>query len=586
MLPASVMSCLGSLGGPFRRGRSGWVRALAGGSLAVAVVLVAVASLALAATNNISTVAGTGTNGYNGDGIAATSAQLNFPTGVTATSDGGYYIADQVNHRVRRVDASGNISTAAGAGTAGFTDGAAATAQFNAPSGVGVLPDGSLLVADANNNAVRRVANGSVTTDAGTGGACNPAGSVCGDGAAATSAQLRFPFDIAPVTQTTYLVADEDDHKIRRVSNGIISTIAGDGTASYGGDNGTATSAQLNKPSGVAITIDGAVLIADQFNNRIRRVSATTGGTITTVAGTGTPGYNGDGIQASTAQLNHPTHVTALPDGGFLIADKDNHRVRHVAADGTISTVAGTGTAGYNSDGIQAATAQLNTPTGVAFTVDNDYLIADAFNQRIRRVDAGDPNLPPPAAHPNLPPPAALVPVFAKRVNVSVVRGRVTVLVPGTRRFVALRGLRQIAVGSYLNTARGTVRLTSATSKGAVQTGDFNGGTFKVLQNRRLGGLTDLNLSGGSFRSCRRTARRAVSARARTVRRLHGHAKGRFRTRGRYSAATVRGTTWTVSDRCDGTLTSVSSGIVAVNDFRRHRTINIRAHHSYLARAH
>ncbi len=189
-------------------------------------------------------------------------------------------------------------------------------------------------------------------------------------------------------------------------------------------------------------------------------------------------------------------------------------------------------------------------------------------------------------------------PVFARAVNVGVVRGKVTISVPRTAgsasrtarsakvvKFVSLRGLRQIPVGSFLNTRRGTVRLTSATSTGALQTGDFSGGVFQVRQARSNRGLTDLNLSGSSFRGCA-TGRRAVAARSsRVVRRLRGRARGRYRTRGRYSAATVRGTTWTVADRCDGTLTSVSSGVVVVRDNRRHRNVTVRAHRSYLARA-
>jgi hypothetical protein len=189
-------------------------------------------------------------------------------------------------------------------------------------------------------------------------------------------------------------------------------------------------------------------------------------------------------------------------------------------------------------------------------------------------------------------------PVFAKAVDVGVVRGRVTISVPSTAgsasrapgraakavKFVSLRGLKQIPVGSFLNTRRGTVRLTSATSTGAQQTGDFNGGVFQVRQARSNRGLTDLNLSGSSFRGCT-TGRGAVAASSRVVRRLRGRARGRFRTRGRYSAATVRGTTWTVTDRCDGTLTSVSSGVVVVRDLAKRRNVTVRAHRSYLARA-
>jgi len=140
-------------------------------------------------------------------------------------------------------------------------------------------------------------------------------------------------------------------------------------------------------------------------------------------------------------------------------------------------------------------------------------------------------------------------------------------------------------VGSFLNTRRGTVRLSSATSSGALQSGDFSGGVFQVRQARGNRGLTDLNLSGSSFRGCSARGSRAVASSSRVVRRVRGRARGRFRTRGRYSAATVRGTTWTVTDRCDGTLTSVTSGVVVVRDLRKRRNVTVRAHRSYLARA-
>ncbi len=182
---------------------------------------------------------------------------------------------------------------------------------------------------------------------------------------------------------------------------------------------------------------------------------------------------------------------------------------------------------------------------------------------------------------------AGAKPVLGRAVNTAPVSGQVLVKLPG-QGFVPLSGGQQIPVGSLLDTTRGTVRMTSAANtRGAVQTGDFTGGVFQVAQTRSGGGLTDLNLSGGSFSACAVGAgRRAVAARSsRVVRRLRGKARGRFRTRGRYSAATVRGTDWTVADRCDGTLTSVRTGVVAVRDFRKRRNVTVRAGRSYLARA-
>lgn len=191
----------------------------------------------------------------------------------------------------------------------------------------------------------------------------------------------------------------------------------------------------------------------------------------------------------------------------------------------------------------------------------------------------------PPAPPP--PPPPGPSPVFAKAVTVGAVSGRVLVKLPASgQKFVRLTSVLQIPVGSLLDTSRGKVRLTSASSKGALQSGDFTGGVFQVLQARREKGLTELRLKDASASACRRARSGAVAARSRSVlSRLRAKARGRFRTRGRYSAATVRGTQWTTTDRCDGTLTHVTTGVVAVRDFRARRNITLRAGKSYLARA-
>ena len=193
-----------------------------------------------------------------------------------------------------------------------------------------------------------------------------------------------------------------------------IATVAGTGTAGFSGDGNAATSAQLNGPAGVAASADGGFLIADTSNDRVRRVSPA--GTISTVAGTNTGGCSGDGGAATSAQLSVPVEVAASADGGFLIADASNNRVRRVSPAGTISTVAGNGTAGSAGDGGAATSAQLDFPAGVAATADGDYLIADSENNRVRRVDAGDPApvAPSPVAPPSLPPPVAVKAVISE----------------------------------------------------------------------------------------------------------------------------------------------------------------------------
>jgi len=257
----------------------------------------------------INTVAGVGMGGYSGDGGAAWMAQLNSPFGVAVDSGGNLYIADTLNHRVRKVDASGNISTVAGNGTDGYS----------------------------------------------------------GDGGAAASAQLNKPFGVAVDSGGNLYIADTFNHRVRKVdASGNISTVAGNGTAGYSGDGGAAASAPLNKPYGVAVDSGGNLYIADTFNHRIRKVDAS--GNISTVAGTGTAGNPGEGEFATSANIKYPYGVAVDSGGNLYIADTLNHRVRKVDASGNINTVAGNGTGGYSGDGGAAASAQLNLPYGWRWT--------------------------------------------------------------------------------------------------------------------------------------------------------------------------------------------------------------------------
>ena len=363
-------------------------------ALAVSAALVAGASLASGATNDITTVVGTGQPGFSGDDGLASSAQIASPTAVAATADGGYLISDQGNSRVRRVSPAGVITTVAGNGTPGFggDDGLATGAQLNAPNGLAETPDGGFLIADSNNNRVRKVSpTGFITTVAGTGAAGGG-----GDDGLAINAQLSFPVGLAVRPDGSFLIGDNDNHRVRQVSaGGTITTVAGTGTPGFGGDDGLATGAQLNSPSGVAFTPDGGYLVADAGNQRVRRVSPS--GTITTVAGSdASPGFGGDGEQATLAQLNNPLAAVPLADGGFAIADTNNNRVRQVSAAGTITTMAGTGAPGFGGDGGPASAAQLNSPFAVALTTLGHLVIADAFNHRVRQVEGPPPPPPPP----------------------------------------------------------------------------------------------------------------------------------------------------------------------------------------------
>ncbi|MDS4031599.1 MAG: hypothetical protein RKO66_16215 [Candidatus Contendobacter sp.] len=301
----------------------------------------------------------------------------------------------------------GRIVTAfAGTGEAGFAgDGGPATqAQLTSPVGVAVAPDGGVLIADAGNHRIRRVdTDGRIATVAGTGEA-----GFAGDGGPATQAQLNAPTAVAIAPGGGILIADTGNRVVRRIgADGHITTVAGfywDGggagiapaqrvpTAARAlaldgdGDGGPATQARLSNPRGVAAARDGGVLIADPDAQVIRRVGPD--GTITTFAGTGEAGFAGDGGPATRAQLNYPTAVAVAPDGGVWIADADNHRIRRVGPDGRIATVAGTGVAGGfgEGDGGPATEAQLSYPHHLALARDGTLLIAEGGDARIRRV--------------------------------------------------------------------------------------------------------------------------------------------------------------------------------------------------------
>ncbi|MFE4667234.1 RICIN domain-containing protein [Streptomyces sp. NPDC056716] len=331
----------------------------------------------------INTVAGNGTAGFSGDGGLATAAQLNRPYGIAVDRNGTVYFSDYINHRVRKIATDGRISTVAGNGTAGFRgDGGPAVAgQLNCPREVAVDGAGNLYIADSGNHRVRRVAaDGVISTVVGSG-----TGGFGGDGGPATAAQLNLPLGVTAAGDGVLHIADYYNHRIRRVAaDGVISTVAGNGTGGFAGDGGPATAARLNAPYGVAVDGAGNLYIADSNNHRVRRVAAD--GVMSTVAGNGTAGFAGDGGPATAAQLNLPLAVVADSTGALWITDHRNHRVRKVTADGKMSTAVGTGTAGFGGDGGPAASAQVNAVYGLAVdSVDTLYL-ADHVNNRVRKI--------------------------------------------------------------------------------------------------------------------------------------------------------------------------------------------------------
>jgi len=337
----------------------------------------------------ITTAAGTGVPGDSGDGGPAAAAMLNGARDVEIGSDGRVYIADYGNHRIRRIALDGTITTIAGTGTAGHSgDGGPATqARLFNPRDVTVAPDGTLYIADQNNHRVRRVSpEGIIMTVAGTGVA-----GFSGDGGPATQAQLQLPRMVTVAPDGTLYIADGNNHRIRRVTpDGAITTIAGTGVAGFSGDGGPATQARLNLPHGIVLSPAGVLYIADYGNHRIRRV--TPDGIITTAAGIGVAGFSGDGGPAAAARLFNPYALALATDGGLYITDLNNHRVRVIAPDGTITTIAGTGAGGFSGDGGPAAQARLAVPHGLAAGADGTLYVMDLDNQRLRRIAAAFPD--------------------------------------------------------------------------------------------------------------------------------------------------------------------------------------------------
>jgi len=375
-------------------------------------------------TNGILTlVAGNSTSGYSGDGGPAINAQLSNPWGVAVDQAGNVYIADELNNRIRRVSPAGIITTVAGVGTIGFSgDGGSATdAQLHFPLNVTVDASGNLYIADYFNNRVRKVSPNGIIVTVGGGGSVYP-----GDGGLAIAAAIAGPAGMAVDASGNIFVADRGGMRVREISTGgIISTVAGNGTAGYSGDGGLATAAEMYLPSDVAVDAAGNLYIADFNNNQIRKVAGgiisslpasaalngpsgvaldagnlyiadrfnnvirklSTGGLLTNVAGNGSPHFSGDGGAATSALLNNVTGVAVDAFGNLFIADSQNSRVREVSTTGTITTVAGGGTS--EGDGAQATSARLVTPVAVAFDTAGNLYIADSGDQRIRKVTPG-----------------------------------------------------------------------------------------------------------------------------------------------------------------------------------------------------
>lgn len=339
----------------------------------------------VASTGVITTVAGNGTPGYSLDGGPAVTTQLSSPTGVATDSAGTLYIGDSNNHRVRKVSTSGIITSIAGNGNPGYSaeGGPSATAQINKPSGLALDSSGNVYLADRFNYRIRKITTtGSIISLAGNGFRGYSV-----NGGAATGAQLDQPRGLALDSAGNLYIADGYNCRVRKLSpNGIITTVAGNGTPGYSGDNGPAINAQLAYQLGIAVNAAGELFIADSFNHRIRKVS--TNGIITTIAGNGFPGYSGDNGPATSAQINNTNDIALDADGNLYIADYSNYRIRKISTNGIISTLAGTGSQGYSGDRGPAAGAQLSTVWGLTVDPGGNLYIADYLNHRIRKIAA------------------------------------------------------------------------------------------------------------------------------------------------------------------------------------------------------
>jgi len=344
-------------------------------------------------TGQISTIAGTGLQAYkfsnNGDGAAAIFSKIS-PHNLLVSSNGSIYVSEIGNTRIRKIDPSGTIKILIGSGSKFYGDGVSSlSAVLSHPSGI-CLSNGNIYMADQTNNQIRKVdlKTGIITTVAGDGDE-----GFKGDGVLATNTSLFVPFTVQVDKAGDIFIADWRFSKIRKVdrNTGIISTVAGKGSfgSSFSGDGGPAVDAFLNLPTSVAFDLSGNLIIADRSNHRIRKVDKTTN-IITTIAGTGAPGFSGDGSLALNAQFNLPANLIYDVQGNLYVSDQTNHRIRKIdAVTGIVTTIAGNGTTSYTQDGLKALDVGINLPYGMAFDKVNNLLIADAGNNRILRIESG-----------------------------------------------------------------------------------------------------------------------------------------------------------------------------------------------------
>jgi streptogramin lyase len=450
--------------------------------------------------------------------------QFSVPQGVAVNAAGNVYVVDENNDRVEKFDSNGRFLLQFGSPGSG-------PGQFNGPGHVALDPQGNVIVSDEGGYRVEKF---------------SPAGTFLLQYGRFGQAPGQFGGNTRGVAAdgagNVYVAYDGQPGQIVKF------TAAGSYVTSWPAQ---APGAPTPRSRSIAFDPSGVLYVADEGDGAIDKF-ATNGRFL------GQWGQFGNAPQ----QLADPIAIAIDPQSHVFVGDR-LQGIKQFTTTGVFM--------GLTSSTGQPSPNDSFSVAGVAVGPGGDVFVTDPGSaKRVIRFRQ-----------------AVAPPVLGRTINVQAVSGRV--LVKQGRRFVPLTGTRQLPVGSILDTRHGVVRLTSAANtRGALQSGDFTSGIFQVAQSRRLRGLTDLNLAGGSFRGCSaRAGSNAAAARlsGRVVRRLRGTARGRFRTRGRYSAATVRGTIWDTIDRCDGTLTRVERGVVVVRDLRRRRNITVRAGRSYLAKA-
>ncbi|MBW8748251.1 MAG: hypothetical protein JF584_11940, partial [Acidobacteria bacterium] len=321
------------------------------------------------------------------NGQQAVTAPLNSPTALCYDSAGNFYIADQNNNIIRKVDTAGAITTVAGTGEQGFDgDGGAATqALLDSPVGIAIDASENLYISDTRNHRIRKVStSGTISTIAGTGVA-----GFSGDGGAATSAMISLPTAVAVDSSGNVFFADSNNNRVREIvaASGTIQTVAGNGEQGYSGDGGAAIDASLDSPEGISVDSSGNLYLSDTHNNRIRKIS---GGVITTIAGDGSFNFAGDGSTATSGSFASPHGIAVNASGTTLyIADTDNQRIRQINSSNLLSTIAGNGQEGEDQLNGSATAASLDSPLGVAIGPQGTVAIADTDNDLVRAIFGG-----------------------------------------------------------------------------------------------------------------------------------------------------------------------------------------------------